>query len=563
MAPLWRAMTLAGAVRCAAWWILDEGLQMTGRMMRIVGLALALAGMSLVAGCGGGGDKPAASENVLRRGTASEPPSLDPHLAQGNSASSIIDDMFVGLMTSDAGGETVYGIAESHTVSDDGLVYTFKLRPGLVWSDGTPLTAQDVVWTFQRLMSPKTGARYAANLFVLKNGRAVNGGAPAETLGVKALDPQTVEFTLERRTPYFLRILNSNATVPLPRHVIEKAGRGWTKPGTIVSNGPFTLTEWVPNTKIAMAKNAKFYDAAAVKLDGVVYYPTDDTGALVKRYRANEVDIILNFPPEQTEFLKKSFGDQVHIATNYGLYYYIFNAAKPPFDNVAVRKALTLAVDKDGIAGQILRGETEPAWSLVPSDISDFKRLPSADAARPLADRQAEARALLAGAGFGPGKPLSFEVRYDSKEESRQIAVALADMWKKVGVETVLKASDFRGITNDARGGKFDVIRYQWFAPYDDPSTFLALVKARSGTNLTGYKNPAIDGMVAAADDQVETPKRMAMLAAAEKKAMEDYPLLPIYFTTARRLVSPRVEGWSDFPGGNVQSRYLSLKPAA
>lgn len=527
-------------------------------MIRRTALILAMAG--LLASCGG--DKDAAgSANILNRGTASEPPSLDPHVSQGNSASSIIDDMFVGLMTSDAKGETVYGIAASHTVSDDGLTYTFTLRPGLKWSDGKPLTAEDVVWTFQRLINPKTGARYAANLFVLKNGRAVNGGAPAALLGVKAIDPQTVAFTLERRVPYFLRILTSNATVPLPRQAIDKAGRGWTKPGEIVTNGPFTLTEWVPNTRIALRKNPQFFDAAEVKLDGVVYYPTDDTGALVKRYRAGEVDVILNFPPEQTEFLKKSFGNQVHVVTNYGLFYYLFNNAKPPFDNPGVRKALSIAVDKQGIATKILRGEAEAAWSLVPSDISDFKRLPSVDAARPLAERQAEARQLIAAAGYGPAKPLTVELRYDTKEESRQIAVAIADMWNQVGAKATLKASDFRGITNDARGGRFEAIRYQWFAPYDDPSTFLALVKSRSPTNLTGYRNPAIDGMTAAADEQVVPARRMAMLAAAERTAMADYPLLPVYFTTSRRLVSPRVVGWSDFPGGNVQSRYLSLKP--
>jgi oligopeptide transport system substrate-binding protein len=531
------------------------------KMIKTVITAAALAGMALLAGCGGSGT-PEKAGSVLNRGTASEPPSLDPHLAQGNSASSIIDDLFVGLMTSDKGGETVLGIAKSYAVSEDGKTYTFTLLPGLKWSDGTALTAADVVWSFQRLMDPKTGARYAANLFVLKNGRAVNNGAPARLLGVTAPDSTTVKFELERRVPYFLRILTSNATVPLPRHVIEKVGRGWTKPGTFVSNGPFVLTEWIPNTKLALTKNANFYDVANVKLDGVNYFPTDDTGALVKRYRAGEVDIILNFPPEQTAFLKETFGDQVHIVTNYGLYYFLFNNAKPPLDDVRVRKALSIAVDKEGIARDLLRGEAEPAWSLVPSDISDFKRLPSADAAKPLAERQAEARSLITAAGFGPAKPLKLGLRYDTKEESRQIAVAIASMWKAIGVEATLQASDFRGITNDARAGKFEVIRYQWFAPYDDPSTFLALVKARSATNLTGYKNPAIDGMVSAADEQVDVGRRMAMLAAAEKTAMADYPALPIYFTTSRRLVSPKVIGWSDFPGGNVQSRYLSLKPA-
>jgi oligopeptide transport system substrate-binding protein len=517
---------------------------------------LGACGKSEDAGSGTGGQA-----NTLSRGTASEPPTLDPHLALGNAASAILDDTFIGLMTSDAKGETTYGLAESHTVSEDGKTYTFKLRPNLKWSDGSALTSADFVYSFQRLMAPATGARYAANLFVIKNGRPVNlGKAPPQALGVRAPDPNTVVFELERRVPYFLRVLTSNATAPVPRAVIEKADKAWTRPGTIVSNGPFTLTEWVPNTRLTLTKNPNFYDAANVKLEKVQYFPTDDSGALVKRYRAGELDIVLNFPPEQTDFLKKEYGDQVRIVTNYGLYYYLFNTKKPPFDNVNVRKALSIAVDKDAIATQILRGEAEAAWSLVPSDISDYKRIPSTDARRPIADRVAEAKALLAQAGFTAAKPLSFVIRYDSKEESRQIAVALNTMWKAIGVNTTLQASEFRGITADARSGKFDVIRYQWFAPYDDPSTFLNLVKMRSATNLTGFTDPAFDGMVAAADGQADPAKRMALLAAAERKVMESYPLLPIYFTTSRRLVGPRVVGWSDFPGGNVQSRYLSVK---
>ena len=270
--------------------------------------------------------------------------------------------------------------------------------------------------------------------------------------------------------------------------------------------------------------------------------------------------MILNFPPEQTEFLKKSLGDQVHIATNYGLYYYLFNTKQAPFNDVRVRKALSIAVDKDSIVRDILRGEGHPAWSVVPGDISDYKRTPEPDSTRPLAERQAEAKALLTAAGYSAAKPATVTLRYDSKEESRQIAVAIGAMWEAIGVKTTLEVSDFRGITNDARGGKYQAIRYQWFAPYDDPSTFLSLIKGRSPTNLTGYANPRYDAMVAAADQDPNPATRMAALAEAEKLAMADYPVLPLYFTTARRLVSPRVAGWSDFPGGLVQSRYLSVK---
>jgi oligopeptide transport system substrate-binding protein len=355
-------------------------------------------------------------------------------------------------------------------------------------------------------------------------------------------------------------MLSSNAMVVLPRHAVEAGGRGWMRPGQAVSSGAFTLTEWTPNTRIVLTRNPRFYDAAAVKLDKVEYYPTDDSGALLKRYQAGEVDMILNFPPEQTEFLQRDRAAEIHVNTNYGLYYFIFNTKAAPFDDVRVRKALSIAVDKDGIARQILKGEGEPAWTLVPSDISGFRRTAAPDAARPLAQRQAEARRLLAQAGYGPGRPLVAALRYDSQEESRQIAIALGSMWEAVGVKPTLQASDFRAITADARSGKFQVIRYQWFAPYDDPSTFLGLVRSRSATNLTGYSNPHYDGLLAAADQQADEPRRMAMLAEAEQLAMADYPVLPIYFTTARRLVSPRIEGWADFPGGLVQSRYLSVK---
>jgi len=530
-------------------------------MNKSVKVLAVLAGLAvlgyLFAGSGGQGPT---GEQVLSRGTASEPPSLDPYLALGNSAATIIEDMFTGLMANDAKGVVVYGLAESHTVSEDGLTYCFTLRPGLKWSNGDPLTADDFVFSFRRLMDPQTGARYAGNLLMIKNGRAVNkGDMPLDQLGVAAPDARTVVFTLERRAPYFLRILSSIATVPVPRKVIEAAGKEWTRPGTIVTTGAFVLTEWVPNTKITLTRNKEFYDAANVKLDKVVYYPTDDTGALVKRYRAGELDIILNFPPEQAEFLSQTFPGEVRVSTNYGLYYYLFNTKKPPFDNPKVRKALSIAVDKDAIAKQILKGDAEAAWSLVPSDISDYKRLPPADAARPLPERLAEAKALLAEAGFTAEKPLSLKARYDSKEESRQIAVALGTMWEAVGVKTELAGSEFRGITADARSGNFDVIRYQWFAPYDDPSTFLALLRTGSNTNLTGYSNPAFDAKIAAADEEKDPAVRMVKLAAAEKDAMADYPVLPLYFTTARRLVSKRVIGWSDFPGGNVQSRYLAV----
>ena len=246
------------------------------------------------------------AENILNRSTSNEPSTLDPHLALGNSSSVIIDDLFVGLMTTSADGEVTYGLAKSHTLDETGRVYTFSLREDALWSDGSPITSADVVYSFRRLMAPQTAARYAGNLYFLKNGRAVNTGqAPAESLGVRAPDEHTVIVELEKPVPFFLKVLAGNALAILPRQAIETHGSSWARPGKIIVNGAYTLKEWTPGTKITLRKNDKFWNADRVAIDEVRYFPTQDLGTVIKQFRAKELDIALGFPPEQYPFLKK------------------------------------------------------------------------------------------------------------------------------------------------------------------------------------------------------------------------------------------------------------------
>lgn len=503
-----------------------------------------------------------AADKVLHRATSSEPSTLDPHLALGNASSVIIDDLFAGLMSTAASGEIGYGLAESHTLDDSRTVYTFTLREGLTWSDGSPLTAEDVVYSMRRLMDPATAARYAANLYVIKNARAVNTGQlPVEELGVEAIDARTVVIELTRPAPFFLKVLGANALVIVPQQAIEAHGTGWARPGTIVTNGAYILTDWVANTRMVLARNPNFHAADSVAIDQVVFYPTDDLGTALKRYRAGELDIILGFPPEQLGFLKENYGDQINISPNLGLFYFAFNTERAPFDDARVRRALSMAVNREVIAEKLLLGLVDAAWGLVPPAAADYTPPVNPDSALAVAERMKQARELLAEAGFDRRNPLKVELRYDSKEEARQISVAIGAMWKAIGVETDLVASDFRAITGDIRRGDFDVIRYQWYAPYDDPTTFLNLARSGTRTNYSRYANPAYDAALDAAEAERDEAARLQALAAAEALVQQEYPLIPIYYAKAKRVVSPRVAGWKNVTGGNIPSRFLDVQP--
>lgn len=499
--------------------------------------------------------------SVLVRGIGSEPESFDPHKAVGTSASVITYDLFEGLVTVDARGEVAPGAAESWTTNADRSVYTFKLRPGLRWSDGTALTAEDFVYSMRRLLMPQTAARYASFLYLIKGARAYNTGrGTAEAVAVRAPNPTTVVFELEAPGPQFLEVLTGVAAVAVPQHAIEKFGREWTRPGNLVSNGAYQLTAYSPNTFIKAKRNPFFHSLDQVKVSEVTYVPLEDDNASLKRFQSGELDVTQRFPPAQLERLRKAKSPALRVSPGRGSTMLALNTKRAPFDDPRVRKALALALDRDVLTQRILRGTAEPAYSLVPTSISNYQSEIPEWSKKPLTARQQEAKALLTQAGYGPGKPLKFTMQYYTESKTRTLAVAMVSMWRAVGVNCELINKDLGAIISSVQALNYEVSLYAWYSSFDDPGTFLDLLMTKERRSITGYSNSDYDTAVRTANRQADPAVRSKSLAAAEAMLMRDMPVIPLFFAEGQKLVGPRVEGWIENSRGANLTRYLALK---
>jgi len=498
---------------------------------------------------------------VLNRGTGADPDTLDPHVSSGNSAAILLYDMFLPLMTLDVKGEVIPGAAESHTVSPDGLTYTFKLRAGLKWSDGKDITAEDFVYAIRRIQNPETAGRYAQWFWAIKNAEAVNKKqAKPEDIGAKALDARTVQYTLQSPSPTFLEVMSTFASAPTPRHVIEKFGREWTAPGNFVSNGAYVMTERVPQTRVKAVKNMNFYDAANVKIDEVNYFPTENLGTVLNRFRAKELDAVLNFPPDQIDWLRENMPKELRISPNLGVYYFLINNTKPPFNDARVRRALSMAVDREGMVSKLFNTGVTPAYSLVTPVIANYSVYKPDYAGQPMKDRIVEAKKLLAEAGFGPQKPLKVKLQFDTLEENRKMAVAIMSMWKPLGVEVELANSEFRDITRRARTGDYDIMRWAYFSPFSDASAYLNLLRTGDASNFSGFTNPDYDKLMLEANSIVDMKRRAEAMRQAEKILLDTQAIMPIYHYSGRRLIHTYVKNWVDNPRNANLARYLSVE---
>jgi oligopeptide transport system substrate-binding protein len=451
------------------------------------GAAIALAALTF------GGIASARAEMVYRMATMGEPKSLDPHLVSGTWENHIVGDQFMGLLTDAADTKPVPGAAESWTISDDGLTYTFRLRDHK-WSDGKPVAAEDFVYSFRRILDPATAAEYASILYPIKNAEAINSGKNKDltSLGVKAVDARTLEVTLENPTGYFLELLTHYTAFPVPKHVIDKHGPDWVKPGNIVSNGPFRIIEWTPNSRVVAERNPEFYDAASVKFDQVIYYPDEDRNAVTKRFRAGEIDFVDDFASEQIDFLRRELPKETRVHPYLGTYYYPINGKKPPFDNPKVRRALSLAIERVAITDKVLKTGELPAYGVVPPGTGDYGEPYVPDWAKlSFKERQDMARQLLEEAGFSPDNPLKFTLSYNTSENHKRIAVAAQAMWKAIGVQTELVNREVKVHYDELKQHNFDVARAAWVADYNDPQNFLYLLETRTGPNNYGqFSNP-------------------------------------------------------------------------
>ena len=498
-----------------------------------------------------------ATADTLHRGAGAEPGTLDPQIASGN-ASAILRDLNMGLTTFDETGQIIPGAAESWEISDDGLTYRFYLRGDLRWSDGSPMTAEDFSYSMRRLMNPETGARFGPFFYAIKNSRDILRGKRAiDELGVRAEDDRTVVFELSRPAASFLQNLANFAASPLPRSVIEEHGRGWARPGRLISSGPYRLAEWLPQSHILLEKNPYFYDADTVRMEHVQYYPTTNVETALRRYQAGELDILLRFPPDRIEWIHQNMPGQLKIWPALAISYIILNHDHAPFDDVRVREALSISVDRQRIAEQIMRTGVTPAYTLTPDAVSNYDPPVPEYAGQSIAVRMERARELLKEAGYSRTAPLEFELRYEPLEESRRIAVALQAAWREIGANVELLHTDFGTLNRAVRTGGFAASRFVWYAPSDDPETFLGLVESTNPNNHTGYENADVDRLVSAAGQTLDPAARLALYREAEGRALADHPNIPIYFLAFRYLVKPDIRGFNPNSRGVNPSRYL------
>lgn len=506
---------------------------------------------------------PVAAAKILRVGNDGEPQSMDPHNASTVFTSRLTDDMFIGLTTRGQMGEAIPGAAESWTISPDAKTYTFKIRPH-TWSDGVPVTADDFVYSFRRLLDPAMGAEYASLLFIIKGAEDYNKGAgKAEDVAAKALSPDTLEVTLTGPAPYFLAQLDHQTAMPVPRHVIEKYGKDWSKPENIAVNGAYKVVEWLPNVHAKLAKNEKFYDAASVKIDEVIYYSYEDRTAMQKRFRAGELDIARDIASEQIDWLRENMKDVLRIVPYSGIYNYVFNTTQKPFDDVRVRRALAMSLDVDTITNKVLKSGELPAYSYVPPGTGNYGE-PAYVSWKdtPYKARVEEAKKLLAEAGYGKDKPLKFMLRYNTSENHKRIAIAAAAMWKPLGVEVELFNTESKIHYADLRQRNYQVAREAWVSDYDDVQAFLFKLDGKSGQmNYSGYNNPEFNDLLNQGAVTVDLKARAEIMKKADALAMYDVPVAPIYYYVSKQLISPKVVGWLDNTPDRHPTRFLDLKP--
>jgi oligopeptide transport system substrate-binding protein len=522
----------------------------------------ALAGGTAFALRGSGASRHVISDNrTLSRGNGDEPDSLDPHKAQLNLEGNIIGDMFMGLMTQDISSNPIPGAALSYSESADGLVYTFTLRDHL-WSDGKPVTAHDYVFSLRRIMEPKTAAQYAAILYAIKNAEAVSGGRlPPEELGVRAIDDKTLEISFHVQVPYVAQLLTHFTAFAVPQHVVEKYGNAWLDPAHIVVNGPFILKEWIANDHILLVKNPHFYDAKNVALEKIYYYPTPDYPAALKRFRAGELDTNSAVPSQQIDWVRTNLPHSLRVTPWLATEYLQFNVIRPPFNDVRVRKAVSMAIDREIIATRVMRAGESPAYEFVPPDMPgypgdahcDFKSVP-------MNQRIAQAKALLAAAGYNENNPLTFDYSVPDQTDRRLVAVALQAMWKDIGAQVRVAATDAVVHYNNMRKQEFSVGASGWSADYRDAKDWLMLWQTVTrDMNYGRYSNPIYDALIDQSDQTRDPVQRGFLLQRAEQISLDDVAYAPVFHNTQRMLISPEVKGWVNNNMGINRSRYLSL----
>ncbi len=531
------------------------------RLRRV--LLCAAAAVTLAAASCGGGEADVADGRVLNRGLGAEPESLDPHRSRSSEAGDVQRDLGEGLTGYTADGRLEPRAAGDWQVSEDGLEYRFFLRPEARWSNGDPVTAEDFVYSFRRLVDPATAAFYSQSIIDVENAAAIVAGEkPLAALAVVAAGEHELVIRLRRPTPYFLALLTHPSMFPVHRPSIEKHGDAHARPGNLVSNGAYRLVAWDLGSVIELERNPHYWNDEATAIDRVRYLLVPEAQVELNRYRAGELHITDQVPLESFAQVRAERPDELRVAPYLSIYYYGLNLERPPFrDNPELRRALSMAIDREVLTELILgRGEA-PAWGWVPPGVDSYEGQRFAYADMDRDERHAAALAAFEAAGYSRGQPLEVEIRYNTSETHQRIALAIQSMWRDVlGVEATLINEEFHVLLSNMRAMEVtEVFRSSWSGDYNDAHTFLDVLRSDASSNMTGYASDEYDALLARAAEQTDPDVRRRYLQDAERLLLRDHPVIPIYFIVSKHLVSPTVRGWEDNVLDYHYSQHLSL----
>jgi len=509
------------------------------------------AGLILSA-CGGAQESRVEQGNrdgVLHFGNGAEPQGLDPHIVTGVPENRVISALFEGLVTKHPETlEVEPGVAQHWDVSEDGLTYTFHLNPDARWSNGDPITAEDFRWSWQRALTPELGNLYNYMYFPILNAEefAIGEIDDFSQVGVQVLDDHTLEVKLRNPAPYFLQLLDHYSTFPVHRATVEAFGdpasrlTRWAREGNIVSNGPFSLTQWVVNSHIRVEKSDTYWDADAIRLNAIMYYPTENLVTEERMFRDGQIHLTADIPLDKIPVYLRDEPDLIHIDPYLGTYYYMINTTREPFTDVRVRRALAKTVDRALLAETVMEGVVEPAYAIVPPGTLGYQP-PKLFEYNP-----ERARELLAEAGFPDGQGFPrFEILYNTHESHRQIAQVIQQMWRReLGLDVALVNQEWQVYLDTQENMNYEVSRRGWIGDYVDPYSFLDMFITDGGNNKTGFSDQRYDDLILRrAPATLDQDERFALYHEAETILIDTMPIIPIYTYQSKRLMHPAVRG--------------------
>ena len=506
-----------------------------------------------------------AGKKILNYGNGAEPQDLDFQIVTGVPEHRLALTFFEGLVSEDPQLNLIPGVAEKWEVSPDGLVYTFHLRADAKWSNGDPVTADDFVQSYQRMITPALGAEYSYMLWHVVGAEDYNKGRLTDfsQTGFKAPDPRTLRLTLRQPTPFLLHAMNHYAWYPLHIPTLKKFGAldrkstPWSRPENFVGNGPYLLKEWRPNQKIVAVRSPTYWDRAAVKIDEIHFFPVELADTEERMFRSGQLHLTYEVPLTKLAVYQREQPGSVRVDPYNGIYFYRYNVKRKPFDDVRVRRALALAIDRETLVKKVTLAGELPAYDFTPPELAGYV------SRHAFKSDLAEAKRLLAEAGYpeGQGFP-KVELLYNTLEKHRTIAEALQQMWRKnLGVDITLYNQEWKVYMDAQHTQNFQLQRAGWIADYVDPHVFFDIWETGGGNNDTNWGSPEYDRLLHSALSAPTTEARYEIYQRMEKVLLDEMPIIPIYFYTYARLVSPRVKNFFTTPLDNYPWKYVDVAP--